>query len=204
MKMEMTASIGVHNNCGGESARSVHPRRRVEPKLRSNPMPVPQYSCRRRRCQASSSQNPLGRTRSLQTTALAMFRTYRLTAAGHDPYLLCIFGSCEPDANGNIFYYAVYGTSASAPSFAGIMALGRTRPNPGREIPTASSTALAAGENFGQCNGSDTAVSLAATCVFNDVTDREQRSLRRARIRHQCALLPSRNRLRFGNWSWLG
>jgi pseudomonalisin len=46
-----------------------------------------------------------------------------LTAAGHDPYLLCLEGSCVPDAQNNIFFEGVEGTSASTPSFAGIIAL---------------------------------------------------------------------------------
>ena len=41
-----------------------------------------------------------------------------LTAASHDPYLLCLEGSCSQG-----FIYFVSGTSAAAPSFAGIMAL---------------------------------------------------------------------------------
>ena len=41
-----------------------------------------------------------------------------LSAAGHDPYLLCYEGSCQTG-----FVATVFGTSASAPSFAGIMAL---------------------------------------------------------------------------------
>src|SRR6202162_349804 len=45
-----------------------------------------------------------------------------LTAAGHDPYLLCLDGSCA-NTQGQISVYLVSGTSASAPSFAGIMAL---------------------------------------------------------------------------------
>ena len=46
-----------------------------------------------------------------------------LTAAGHDGYFLCLNGSCTPDANGAIGITIAGGTSASAPSFAGIMAL---------------------------------------------------------------------------------
>ena len=46
-----------------------------------------------------------------------------LTAAGHDPYLLCLEGSCEPDSQGQFFIYFISGTSASAPSFAGFMSL---------------------------------------------------------------------------------
>ncbi len=43
-----------------------------------------------------------------------------LTAAGHDGYLLCIFGYC---ANGSNFFFVYGGTSASSPAAAGVMAL---------------------------------------------------------------------------------
>ncbi len=46
-----------------------------------------------------------------------------LTAALHDAYLVCFEGSCVPNSQGEIFLYFVGGTSASAPSFASIMAL---------------------------------------------------------------------------------
>ena len=46
-----------------------------------------------------------------------------LTAATHDPYLLCLEGSCFPNNQGEIFVYLVGGTAASAPSFASIKAL---------------------------------------------------------------------------------
>ena len=46
-----------------------------------------------------------------------------LTSAGHDPYLLCLEGSCVPDGQGFIRVYFISGTSAAAPSMAGIMAL---------------------------------------------------------------------------------
>src|SRR6266853_1939933 len=46
-----------------------------------------------------------------------------LTAAAHDPYLLCLAGSCIPDPTGYIHFWGVSGTSASAPAFAGIMAM---------------------------------------------------------------------------------
>ncbi len=47
-----------------------------------------------------------------------------LSAAKHDPYFLCAWSSCAyVDANGQPGYYLVYGTSVSAPAFAGIMAL---------------------------------------------------------------------------------
>src|SRR5581483_5512969 len=43
-----------------------------------------------------------------------------LTSAIHDPYLLCFEGSCDPSQG---YLVGIGGTSAAAPSFAGIMAL---------------------------------------------------------------------------------
>ncbi|MGD0990203.1 MAG: protease pro-enzyme activation domain-containing protein [Candidatus Sulfotelmatobacter sp.] len=95
-----------------------------------------------------------------------------LTAASHDPYLLCLDGSCVPDSTGEIFIYFVSGTSASAPSFAGIMALidqqmgGRQgQANYVLYRLAASQTAYPA-----QCNASNTAAFPVSTCIFNDVT----------------------------------
>ncbi|MGH9512137.1 MAG: protease pro-enzyme activation domain-containing protein [Terriglobales bacterium] len=95
-----------------------------------------------------------------------------LTAAGHDPYLLCLEGSCVPDSQGNIFFQGVSGTSASAPSFAGIMALvdqKNSSPNFPYERQGQASYILyrlAAAENYSQCNSSGP----ASACVFNDIT----------------------------------
>jgi len=100
-----------------------------------------------------------------------------LTAASHDPYLLCLEASCEPNAQGEIFVYLVSGTSASAPSFAGIMALvdqstagtnGFTRQGLANYVlyrlaATQSSYPL-------QCNGSSPAALPPSSCIFNDVT----------------------------------
>jgi hypothetical protein len=90
-----------------------------------------------------------------------------LTAASHDPYLLCLRGSCVPDSQGNISFYGVSGTSAATPSFAGIMALvaGKALSRLGQ--PNYVLYRLAAAENFTQCNASTLP---ASTCVFNDVT----------------------------------
>jgi hypothetical protein len=83
-----------------------------------------------------------------------------LTAAIHDPYLVCFEGSC---------FYGVGGTSASAPSFAGIMAL--VVQQHGRQ-GQANYTLyrLAAAETLSQCNASNTTTPPASACVFNDVT----------------------------------
>jgi hypothetical protein len=97
-----------------------------------------------------------------------------LTAAGHDPYLLCLEASCVPDSQGNFFLYFVYGTSASAPSFAGVMALvdqkmGQTG-SPRQGQANYVLYKLAATEKLSQCNGSNTTTPPASTCIFNDVT----------------------------------
>ena len=99
-----------------------------------------------------------------------------LTAAAlHDPYLLCLDGSCVPDAQGNFSFFAVGGTSAAAPSFAGIVALVNAAvvglnspPRLGQINPVLYG--LAAKENLANCNGSSISVLPATTCIFNDVT----------------------------------
>lgn len=102
-----------------------------------------------------------------------------LTAAGHDPYILCLEGSCEPDSQGDIYIYFVYGTSAAAPSFAGIMALVDNQMAnlyPGQSFRQGQADyvlyRLAASENstLSQCNASNTSALPASTCIFNDVT----------------------------------
>src|SRR6185437_14220882 len=45
------------------------------------------------------------------------------SAAGHDGYLVCQGEVCKPDGSGNFNYVIFSGTSASTPSFAGVMAL---------------------------------------------------------------------------------
>ncbi len=101
-----------------------------------------------------------------------------LTSASHDPYLLCLEGSCVPDSQGNFYVYFVWGTSASAPSFAGIMALidqqmANLNPalGPRQGLANFVLYSLAATETspLSQCNGSSTTLP-ASTCIFNDVT----------------------------------
>ncbi len=93
-----------------------------------------------------------------------------LTAAGHDPYLLCIRASCVPDSQGFIRFYGVSGTSASAPAFAAIMALVGQKTLVRLGQPNYVLYRLAAAENLSQCNGSNTTSLPASTCVFNDTT----------------------------------
>lgn len=93
-----------------------------------------------------------------------------LTAASHDPYLLCIRGSCVPNAQGQISFAGVSGTSASAPAFAGIMALVGQKTLVRLGQPNYVLYRLAAAENLSQCNASNATSLPASTCVFNDVT----------------------------------
>ncbi|HVR26134.1 MAG TPA: protease pro-enzyme activation domain-containing protein [Candidatus Polarisedimenticolia bacterium] len=94
-----------------------------------------------------------------------------LTAAGHDPYLLCLDGSCLPDSQGQISVYLISGTSASAPSFAGIMALvDQNQGRQGQADYTLYRLAAAESAYPTQCNGSNTTTPPATTCIFNDVT----------------------------------
>ncbi len=102
-----------------------------------------------------------------------------LSAASHDPYLLCLEGSCFPNDQGEIFVYFVSGTSASAPSFASIMALidqqmANLNPAQGPRQGQANYVLyrLAAFQNatLSQCDASNTATLPAGACIFNDVT----------------------------------
>jgi hypothetical protein len=98
-----------------------------------------------------------------------------LTAASHDPYLLCLEGSCSQG-----FIYFVWGTSASAPSFAGIMALvdqqmeniyGSQDHRQGQANYVLYTLAASQITNAWKCNGSST-TTLPDTqnCIFNDTT----------------------------------
>jgi hypothetical protein len=92
-----------------------------------------------------------------------------LTAASHDPYLICLRGSCAPNAQGEISFVGANGTSASTPSFAGIMALVADKTGVRLGQPNYVLYRLAAAENFSQCNASGTPPPTS-TCIFNDVT----------------------------------
>lgn len=98
-----------------------------------------------------------------------------LTAAGHDPYLLCLEGSCVPDAQGFISLWLVSGTSASAPSFAGIMSLvvGRMASlygGSGRQGLANYELYQLAAQNPSTCNGSNASTPPTSNCIFNDTT----------------------------------
>lgn len=102
-----------------------------------------------------------------------------LTASTHDGYVLCLEGSCVPNAQGEFYIYLVGGTSASAPSFAGIMVLvgqhmASLYPNQGNLQGLANYVLyrLAASQNatLSQCNASGTSGLAGSACIFNDVT----------------------------------
>lgn len=91
-----------------------------------------------------------------------------LTAAGHDYYLLCVDNSCQV-TNGQFSFQGVSGTSAAAPSFAGIVALldQKAGARQGQIDPILYQ--LAATENFAACNSSGPGLP-PSTCIFHDVT----------------------------------
>ena len=98
-----------------------------------------------------------------------------LTAASHDPYLLCLEGSCSQG-----FIYFVWGTSASAPSFAGIMALvdqqmenlyGSQDRRQGQANYVLYKLAASEITNAWRCDGSSTTtLPDIKNCIFNDTT----------------------------------
>jgi hypothetical protein len=91
--------------------------------------------------------------------------------------LLCLEGSCVPNSQGQISVYFVSGTSASAPSFAGIMTYVDQQNSiltgdPRVGLPNFILYRLAATQSAypSQCNGSNTAALPNSACIFNDVT----------------------------------
>ena len=102
-----------------------------------------------------------------------------LSASPHDGYVLCVEASCVPNAQGEFSLFLVGGTSASTPSFAGIIALVEANPllanpsqSPRQGLANYVLYRLAAAETAypAQCNGSSTTPSPLSTCIFHDVT----------------------------------
>jgi hypothetical protein len=99
-----------------------------------------------------------------------------LSAANHDGYLVCDGGFCEtttgPDGQ-TILTNAdvIFGTSASTPAMAGIMALLEQAHGQWQGLANYSLYQLAAMENLGGCNSSKiTNPAITSNCVFYDVT----------------------------------
>ncbi len=93
------------------------------------------------------------------------------TAATHDPYLICFQFSCE---GANVSFLGVGGTSASAPAFAGIMALINSEAGGRQGLANHLLYQIASREVFAGCDSSSRgspSVPASASCVFNDVTE---------------------------------
>jgi hypothetical protein len=102
-----------------------------------------------------------------------------LSSAVHDGYLICATGAvpCAISGNGTqtqlVTAGVVGGTSAAAPSFAGIMALVDQKEGGRQGLANFALYRLAINENFANCNSSqrsDPSTPPPTACVFNDVT----------------------------------
>ena len=94
-------------------------------------------------------------------------------AAGHDGYLMCYVGSCLTTPDDNILVQAIVvgGTSASAPSLAGMLALINQKTGSRQGLANYILYPLAAKESLPNCNSSNqTNPSATLACVFNDIT----------------------------------
>src|ERR1700733_3070376 len=97
-------------------------------------------------------------------------------AAGiHDPYLICFEGSCQTIvSNGQTVLESattVGGTSASAPSMAGIMALVEQKQGTFQGLANYNFYKLAAAKKTSACNSSNlTNPAKPSNCIFHDVT----------------------------------
>lgn len=87
----------------------------------------------------------------------------------HDPYLICFNGSCSSATNKS--FVAIGGTSAAAPSFAGIMAIVDQAAGSPQGLANYVLYPMAAQEDFTACN-SNTQINPAQSngCVFHDTT----------------------------------
>jgi Pro-kumamolisin, activation domain/Bacterial Ig-like domain (group 3) len=89
-------------------------------------------------------------------------------AAGHDGYLLCQGGICATNASGQLINAElVGGTSASAPTFAAIIALIVQKTNSRQGQANFVLYPLAAAQNAANCSATSPPQSQ---CIFNDIT----------------------------------
>ncbi len=94
-----------------------------------------------------------------------------LTASPNtDPYLLCYWASCEGGPITSNSFMPVGGTSASAPSFAGVMALVNQKMKSRQGLVNYILYRLAASQQYSQCDGSNIKTLPGGTCTFNDIT----------------------------------
>jgi len=92
------------------------------------------------------------------------------SAAGHDGYVVCQGRSCEPNGQGAFAFEVFGGTSASAPSFAGVMALVEQKTNAIQGQANYTLYALARNESWTACNSATGTQASLANCVFLDTT----------------------------------
>ena len=90
-------------------------------------------------------------------------------SAQNAPYLICINGGCQGTITSNSFM-PIGGTSASAPSFAGVMALIDQKMKSRQGAVNYVLYHLAASQQYSKCNGSSTSKPPASSCIFNDIT----------------------------------
>jgi len=157
---ESSLSNGLWSGSGGASAGNFGDNQ-ISPPGTTNGVPKPSWQS------APGLNIPADGVRDLPDVSL--------TAAGHDFYLLCLEGSCVPDSQGFIDLAGVSGTSAAAPSFAGIMALvdqsAGGRQGQANYVLYPLAAAQATQSIYpSQCNGSNTSSPPASTCIFHDVT----------------------------------
>ena len=99
-----------------------------------------------------------------------------LAAAGaHDGYLVCLEGSCQTSVVGGKtvldYAFVVGGTSAAAPSMAGMMALVEQKNGAYQGLANYGLYQLAAAEKLASCNSTNlTNPTQHGACVFYDVT----------------------------------
>lgn len=91
-------------------------------------------------------------------------------AVSDDPYALCIDGGCAASKGSYISVELVGGTSATAPSFASIMALIDQKMGARQGNANSALYRIAASENWNSCNASNTSSLPSGSCVFNDIT----------------------------------
>ena len=89
-------------------------------------------------------------------------------AGGHDGFLFCQDGACITDSSGQIITaFVVGGTSASAPAFAGIMALVNQKTESRQGQANFVLYPLAASQSATNCDASSVP---QASCILNDIT----------------------------------
>ncbi len=104
---------------------------------------------------------PIGGKRDIPDVSLA-------AAASHDGFLLCQDGICITDSSGQLLNaFVVGGTSASSPTFAGIMALVNQKTGSRQGQANFVLYPLAAAQTAANC---DASAGPQATCIFNDIT----------------------------------